>query len=273
MVGRFATLATVLVLVGCQTGTRPESETASLAEAKQITAEFDGTATELPPRTIFDIEVFLAGIMDRDNAFLRSAAQRADLEPPRYGGLADVFFFVDRSRAAEIVGRAEQSAGGHAPCGCSRRATRKGHALPKVVPHQHVPRPRLEGIRGRQLPQRPYCDPEGGPATSRFGTQQLDPRRVPSRARGCLQDDGVRQTVHDSHEPRLRPTSPPKRQQDSLQSLQSAPEQICRGGGAGSLERSRGSSAWTHRHRHRGMARPQNFASVMDRVRRRNTWR
>ena len=74
MVGRFATLATVLVLVGCQTGTRPESETASLAEAKQITAEFDGTATELPPRTIFDIEVFLAGIMDRDNAFLRSAA-------------------------------------------------------------------------------------------------------------------------------------------------------------------------------------------------------
>ena len=109
MVSRFATLATVLALVGCQTGTRPEPETASLAEAMQITTEFHGTATALPPRTISDIETFLAGIMDRDNAFLRSAAERADLEPPRYGDPSDVFFFMDRSRAAEIVGRAEQS--------------------------------------------------------------------------------------------------------------------------------------------------------------------
>ena len=109
MVSRFATLATVLVLAGCQTGTRLETETASLAEAKQITADFQGTTFDLPPRTISDIETFLAGIMDRDNAFLRGAAERADLEPPRFEGGSSVFFFMDRSHAAGIVGRAEQS--------------------------------------------------------------------------------------------------------------------------------------------------------------------
>ena len=109
MIRASAAISTVLVLVGCQAGLKPESETASLAEAKQITAEFQGTATELPPRTISDIETFLAGIMDRDNAFLRGAAERADLEPPRFEGGSSVFFFMDRSQAAEIVGRTEQS--------------------------------------------------------------------------------------------------------------------------------------------------------------------
>ena len=109
MIRRLATLTTVLALVGCQTSLRPEPKTIALAEAKRITADFQGTASELPPRTIFDIETFLAEIMSRDNAFLRSAARRADLEPPRFEGGSSAFFFIDRSQAAEIIGRAEQS--------------------------------------------------------------------------------------------------------------------------------------------------------------------
>ena len=105
MIRGLVAVTAAFALIGCQTG----PETASLDEAKQIIADFQSTAATVPPRTISDIKVFLAGLMSQDNAFLRDAAQQANAEPPAGEGWSAVTFFKDRSRAAAIVGRAEQS--------------------------------------------------------------------------------------------------------------------------------------------------------------------
>ena len=255
MVGRFATLATVLVLVGCQTGTRPEPETASLAEAKQITAEFQGTATELPPRTISDIETFLAGIMDRDNAFLRSAAERADLEPTRYGGPADVFFFMDRSQAAEIVGRTEQSVAD------MRRAVALAEQ-PEEGTGNRKSHHRINMYRDMALKE--Y---EAG----NFRNAQIAMAKAARLRPGSVRNNSILAEFHLALGDAAKTTRFAKRSRKNmgtgnrscdrisrpvgniipLRPLQPTPEQICRGGGARSLGRSRNPPAPSHQRFHR----------------------
>ena len=89
-------------------------KSATLDEAKRITAEFEGSSFIPPPRSINDITLILDE-QARDNAdAVEAARKQADETPP---GQADTRqlaeFFKTRARAANVLGRAKQVVADH----------------------------------------------------------------------------------------------------------------------------------------------------------------
>ena len=89
-------------------------KSATLDEAKRITAEFEGSSFIPPPRSINDITLILDE-QARDNAdAVEAAGKQADETPP---GQADTRqlaeFFKTRARAANVLGWAKQVVADH----------------------------------------------------------------------------------------------------------------------------------------------------------------
>ncbi len=77
----FCILASALALGACQDGST-DRPTVSLDQAKQITAEFSGSAYEPPPRTIADITKLLDEQPLSDPAEVRERRAKAGKQPP-----------------------------------------------------------------------------------------------------------------------------------------------------------------------------------------------
>lgn len=105
---RVATVAFVALFVGgCNhEGARP---VVSIADAKQIAAEFEGASFVPPPRTISDITAILDEQKPADPTKAAKAQAAATKEPPRGdGGISLARFYWERGLAAEKIGDAVQ---------------------------------------------------------------------------------------------------------------------------------------------------------------------
>ena len=105
---RVATVAFVALFVGgCNhEGARP---VVSIADAKQIAAEFEGASFVPPPRTISDITAILDEQKPADPTKAAKAQAAATKEPPRgAGGISLARFYWERGLAAEKIGDAVQ---------------------------------------------------------------------------------------------------------------------------------------------------------------------
>ena len=92
------------VLAACQT-----DQTVSLAEAKQISATFQGPSFTPPPKTIKDITAILDEQAVANPEDIQSMSDLADSQPPegaRPNELAN--FYLKRGRAAIALGRSDQ---------------------------------------------------------------------------------------------------------------------------------------------------------------------
>ena len=116
------TVSLIPLLMSCQT------DSVSLEQTKQITAEFEGSSFVPPPRTIRDITAILDSEELSDPDLLQSKIARADTNPPSEASKLDLAkFYRARSLAAAAVGRPAQALEDQ------RRATDYGKKMNRIT--------------------------------------------------------------------------------------------------------------------------------------------
>ena len=101
------TIIGLIFLTACQSEQRP---IVTLADAKIVSAEFQGIAYKPPPRTVTDITVLLDEHRQTNRRQIENDLKMANSKPPTTSNQQELAtYFRDRAKAAMFVGRYSQS--------------------------------------------------------------------------------------------------------------------------------------------------------------------